>query len=149
MLLRFFPVEVSYKVIDGVPVIHMYGLAADGSKVCVIDDSFEPYFWVLNANKESVDAISVARGNSDVRVKRVEAHEKQFLGKLVSALKVFAYFPGDVPALREAASGVGKVLEADILFPRRYLIDRGITPLSLCEAEGVLVHGIKSRVPVF
>ncbi len=149
MLLSFFPVDVSYKVIDGVPVIHIYGRAADGSQVCVIDDSFEPYFWVLNSTKEAVEAISVIRGNSETRVKRVEAHEKQFLGKPVSALKVFAYFPGDVPALREAASSIGKVLEADILFPRRYLIDRGIIPLSLCEAEGVFVQGLKSRVPVF
>ena len=45
--LSFYPIDATYKVIDGKPVIHLYGRTQDGKQVCVTDDSFEPYFCSL------------------------------------------------------------------------------------------------------
>ncbi|MBI2142137.1 ribonuclease H-like domain-containing protein, partial [Candidatus Woesearchaeota archaeon] len=147
MRIRFYPVDVTYKIVGGVPVIHLYGRAADRSQVCVTDSSFEPYFWMVGADSEAVAALSVATDEGEVRPKRVETHKKRLVRKEVNALKVFANIPADIPVLREAASKLGKCLEADILFDRRYLIDKGISPLSLCEAEGEFVAQ-RSKVPV-
>ncbi len=149
MQLRFYPIDVCYKVVRDVPVIHLFGRTVEGTQVCVVDESFEPYFWILNADKEVVRSLSVRRGESEIRIKRVEAHKKKFDGKEVNALKVFANLPADVPVLREEAQSLGKVLEADILFPRRYMIDRGIIPLSLCEVEGDFSSAYNYKVPVF
>ncbi len=147
MQLRFYPVDVSYKLAGGTPVIHLYGRAADGSQVCVTDASFEPYFWVIGADRDAVAALSVSTTEGEIKPKRVEAHKKRLVRKEITAFKVFAGIPSDIPVLREAASKIGKCLEADILFDRRYLIDKAISPLSLCEAEGEFAQ--RSKVSVF
>ncbi len=149
MQISFYPVEVSYKVMRDLPVIQMFGRLSDGNQVCVLDESFEPYFWMINSVKEDIEQVSAARNEYAVRIKRVEQHKKKFVGQEVNALKVFCFLPSDVPVLREAASAFGKVLEADIPFERRYLIDRGISPLSLCSAEGEFMLDSRSKVPVF
>jgi len=33
--IRFFPMDIMYKVIDGKPVIHLFGKTADNKQVCV------------------------------------------------------------------------------------------------------------------
>ncbi len=117
---RFNPVEVAYKTLDGKAVIELYG-RADGKQVCVQVSDFEPYFWALDDGEIK-----------DERITRVEGHRKSFLGKEVNAKKVFVRQPSDVPLVREKF----KTLEADIPFTRRFLIDRRITPLLSYEAEG-------------
>ncbi|MBI2134146.1 ribonuclease H-like domain-containing protein, partial [Candidatus Woesearchaeota archaeon] len=149
MQLKFYPIDVSYRVIRDIAVLHLFGRAFDGSQVCVIDESFEPYFWMTGADREEIEALSVKRIDAEIRVKRVEVHRKKFIGKEVNALKVFASLPSDIPILRESARRFGNVFEADFLFPRRYMVDRNITPLSLYEAEGEFVPGFNYKVPVF
>src|SRR3989338_7358452 len=117
---RFNPVEIAYKTVDGRAVIELYG-RADGKQVCVQVRDFEPYFWALDDGEIK-----------DERITRVEEHRKSFLGKEITAKKVFVRQPSDVPAVREKF----KSLEADIPFTRRFLIDRRITPLLTYEAEG-------------
>ncbi len=120
---RFNPVEIAYKTIDGKAVIELYG-RADGKQVCVQVADFEPYFWALDEGEIS-----------DEKITRVEENRKSFLGKEVNAKKVFVRHPSDVPMVREKF----KSLEADIPFTRRFLIDRRITPLLSYEAEGEVV----------
>jgi len=45
--IRFFPLDVMYKVIDEKPVIHLFGKTSDNKQICVLYDSFEPYFYVI------------------------------------------------------------------------------------------------------
>ena len=63
---------------------------------------------------------------------------KKLLAKQVNALKAVADQPQSIPTLREVASAwdkeVSKVLEADIKFVYRYLIDKNITPMTLVKA---------------
>lgn len=120
---RFNPVEIAYKTIDGKAVIELYG-RADGKQICVQVNDFKPYFWALDEGEVK-----------DEKITKVEEHRKSFLGKEVKAKKVFVKMPSDVPIVREKF----KSLEADIPFTRRFLIDRRITPLLTYEAEGEIV----------
>lgn len=129
----FHPVEVAYKLVDGRPVIEMYGKTSGGKQICIQVDGFEPYFWVL----DNADI-------KDEKIIREEKHKKRFLGKEVEARKVFVGSPSDVPLVREKFSS----LEADIPFTRRYLIDNKITPLATYEAEGEYVNS-DYKVDVF
>lgn len=143
---RFYPLEISYKVINGKAVVHLYGKTEEKKHVCVMDDSFEPYFWVV---AESDAALSKISALDNVKPKRVEQHKKLFLGKEVNALKIFVNLPEDVPRLRDEVRKLKLLcLESDILFARRYLIDKDIIPGSLCLAEGHFVHE-RSMVDVF
>lgn len=148
MNIRFYPIDVTYKVVRDAAVIQLYGRTDDNRQICVTDDTFEPYFWIVTDDKAAVESLAAKTQEGDIKVKKAELHRKRYGGKEVSAIKAFAYLPSDVPALREAAAGLGKCLEADIPFTRRYLIDRSISPLSLCEAEGEFISQ-RSKVPVF
>lgn len=149
--LRFFLLDATYKVTAGKAAVYLYGRTADGQQLCVKDATFEPYFFVLpkHGKDPTQELESLAIG--DAKVVRVERVKKNFIEKEMSVLKVIVDLPSSVPALRDHCArmpGVQHVLEADILFVRRYLIDKKLIPLTLIEAECEPVTE-RSRVQIF
>jgi DNA polymerase elongation subunit (family B) len=142
VVVRFYPVDATYKIVDGKAQVYLFGRTPDGGQVCVIDANVEPYCYVIP--KQGADPskeLLALRDNQGEQqyVVRVEPVQKQFLERPVTALKVFTNVPKAVAALKDAmraVPGVQSVHEADILFVRRYFIDKGITPFTLVEAEG-------------
>ncbi len=111
---------------SGRPLIQLFGRLRDGGPFLVEDDRFEPYFF---AHPESTPALASKR---DARIQASDLRDLQ--GRPV--LRVVARVPGDVPHLRQAVIDAGgEALEADIRFPYRYLIDRGLR--ACVEIEGV------------
>lgn len=99
------------------------------------DEAFEPYFYLgapdlEKAEKEAMEAIAHGNKGEEVRVLRVERARKEFFGSEKEVLRVFAKHPGNVPILRDVLKNVGTLYEHNIPFGRRYLIDKGITPLN-------------------
>src|SRR3989338_2882992 len=153
---KFFPYDIAYKVVEGRAHVHLYGRALDdGRRICVIDESFEPYFHVVPAKghdvgslKEKLAKLSIEENNEMFKVLRVEALKKIYKGSEIQVLNVVANIPSAVPKLRSIIRDwemIESIHEYDILFARRYLIDKSITPMALCEAEGDVILA-KSRV---
>ena len=155
-LLEFFPVEVTYRVVDGKAVVLLYGITSKGKRVCVQDSSFDPYFWVVpkdsKAAAEKLARLRLDQGKEAPQVIAVSSHEKRLFGRAITALKVAANQPSSIPALREEVcrwtGEVEEVHEADMKFVCRYLIDKGIVPLSLVRVQGQEIP-MRSKVPVF
>ncbi len=132
------------------PVIRLWCKSKSGKVFVVLDKSFEPYFYAflhshfhsypyrdIEETKGVVEKIQVDRGDEQISVKRVEFCQKKLLGVEQRGLKIYAEHPRHVPLLREAVKKAGlTVLEADILFPIRYLIDKQLRPF-----DGVNVMG--------
>ena len=129
------------------PVIRLWCKSKEGADFIVLDKNFEPYFYAfpyasphgydIEEKKRLIEEIAVNREGEAIRVKRVEFCQKKFLGVNQSGLKIFVTHPRHVPLLREAVSRVGlTVLEADILFAIRYLIDKQLRPF-----DGIIVEG--------
>ncbi len=139
------------------PVIRLWCKSKEGEDFRVLDKNFEPYFYAfpysysphfyvwdteraeeeLEEKKKLVEKICVDRADEEIRVKRVEFCQKKLLGVDRSVLKIFATHPRHVPLLREAVRKAGlTVLEADILFAIRYLIDKQLKPFDGVKAEG-------------
>lgn len=153
--IQFFPLDITYKVIDGKPVIYLFGRTVDGRQVLILDDTFEPYFYIIPKKdidvKEKLEKIAVERDDRTARVTKTEIVNKKYLGNEIQAIKVYTKLPGDVPIIRDVVKDweiIEGIYEYDIMFSRRYLIDKNITPLTLCEAEAE-PHTIKSKVPAF
>ena len=151
---QFFPLDVTYKVINDKAVIHLYGRTVDGEQICVIDDNFEPYFYVIAKKTQSVleklDKLRVERNKEVSIVAKTEVVNKKYLSKDVEAIKVYTKLPRDVPVIREEIKGwpdIKSEHEYDIQFSRRYLIDKKIIPTTIVEANGNFVTQ-KSKVPV-
>ncbi len=134
------------------PVIRLWCKSKDGADFVVLDNTFEPYFYAFpysNAQfydhhesdvadkKRLIEEICIYREDEEIGVKRVEFCQRNLLGITRQGLKIFVAHPSHVPLLREEVRRVGLiVLEADILFAIRYLIDKRLRPF-----DGVTVEG--------
>ena len=133
------------------PVIRLWCKSMEGTDFVVLDENFEPYFyafpysyphsfgyeWDVAEKKSLIEKICMDRGGEEIRVKRVEFCQKKLLGVNRRGFKIFAEHPRHVPLLREEVRKTGlTVLEADILFAIRYLIDKQLRPFDGVKAEG-------------
>ncbi len=112
------------------------------------DPDFAPYFYVLPAGPlpQAIPALQAvrARGNrgESLALVQVRPVTKEFFGKQTELLLVVCGHPSHVPILREAVrkAGIGRTFEDNILFGRRYMIDRGLAPFDMLEIERVGKH---------
>jgi DNA polymerase II len=132
--------QASYRIVTQpggrrIPVVHLYGRMEDGSTFRVRDDRQQPHFYIRTYDVERARQL----GAQESKV----TGKKDFAGSPVSQIEVD--IPSDVPALRDRlhANGID-TFEADVRFPIRYLIQRGIK--GACEIEGIAVPGSQSGV---
>ena len=153
--IRFFPLDVTYKTIDGKPVIYLFGRTDDNKQICVLYDNFKPYFYVIP--KQGFDIVdrlkefSISKNGEVYSIANAKIVKKNYSGSEVDAIKIFTKLPRDVPILREELKRwkeVESVNENDILFAKRFMIDNNIVPLVLCDAVGEFIKE-KLRVPAF
>jgi len=152
--IRFYLLDITYKVKAGKPVVWMFGRTTDGKQICVIDDSFKPYFYVIPKKgteiKEKLQKVYAEQKDAKFEVTGIEEVKKNLLEMEVNALKVYVNLPRGVPLIRDVVKDweiVKSCNEYDIKYVRRYMIDKGITPLTLIEVEGEAAAE-KAKVPV-
>ncbi len=144
--MRFYLYDVSYEVVGKEPHILLWGINDDGERVVIRDKEFRPYFYVLPSNEAELSrlATEIKRMSlSKSPITNVEVVTKKLFGRPVNVLKVTTLIPESVREYREAikkVGGVADVLEADIRFSMRYMIDKGLTPCSWFEADVVEVR---------
>ncbi|MEZ0345406.1 MAG: DNA polymerase II [Infirmifilum sp.] len=131
----FWLLDISYDVVNGVPEIRMWGINENGERVVIIDRGFRPYFYLLpRENIVDENFLKAVRASlSGFHVLSLEKVQKKYFGMPVEAVRVNLSDPRDVPKAREVAAkvkGVKEVLEADIRFYMRYMIDNDVRPSS-------------------
>ena len=131
-----FILQASYRVVSAphgrrAPVVHLYGRLVDGGTFLVRDDRQRPHFYVRADDVERV----LALGAPQPQV----TSKHTFDGAPVCQLEVAT--PPDIPELRNRLHAGGiDTFEADVRFPVRYLIERGIK--GGCEIEGDATPGV-------
>ena len=147
MKIRFFPLDAEYKIVDGKPIIHIFGKHND-EFVC-LKYEMEPYFYVLPKNLDQTkDFLRIVNVNN-VTIAKQEIITKSYLGKNLKLIKCIVKIPSEVPPLRDYLIREGyEVFEADILFNRRFFVDKEIVPLQEYEVE-VEEEGIYNKLKSF
>lgn len=102
----------------------------------LIDPSFYPYFYLIpgssSLDKKSLKGIKVlSKENEEIGVRSVEEETLLIGGDEGKTFKVCVDNPKDVPKMSETFGEFGSCHEYDIVFWKRYLIDKGISPLAL------------------
>jgi len=148
--LAFFPLDLDYEILDGHTVIRIFGSTPDKKRVAVIDKNFAPYFRAIISPDTNLDEFTTKLKNLEVRDKEqiikiqgVQIKDKKFLREDVKAAKITVAEPSDISKIRAVVKNFPEVIstqEFDIKFYRRYLIDKGITPCTLCRAIGKIVR---------
>ena len=141
MSLKFYLLDVTYEIIGREPHIIMWGIDDQGNRIVVRDRSFRPYFYALlsaNRSPETVKARIQRLSKPRSPLISIEPVDKKYYGRPVKALKITTVIPETVREYREEVKkieGVEDVLEADIRFSMRYIIDHGLKPCWWHEVE--------------
>ncbi len=130
-------------------------LQMKGKRLYYLYDRYEPYFYLdAPASKipELMKASALHRGMR-IHAIRFEEVEREVEGKKRKVLKVIAKHPPEVPDLRTAFKDL-HAWEYNIIFGRRYMMDKGLSPLSRLtyERQGrrlIKIIGQKEANPTF
>ncbi len=143
--IEFCILNIDY-IMEGVqPVIRMWGKTTTGKRICVMDRTFDPYFYMEpkpDISKTDIENLKsrIMRLELDgEKPVRVEDVDMTILGKPVRMLKVTVKRPPDVPKYRDLLKDWKEVrneYEYGISFYRRYLIDRGLVPMGWAKVKG-------------
>jgi DNA polymerase I len=141
MEIEFYLLDVTYEVVGKEPHVILWGITRNGERVVLRDRRFRPYFYAII--NERIDAETVARkirafSEAESPIIEVKPAEKKYFGKPVKALRITTVIPEYVRKYRERIreiSEVVDVLEADIRFSMRYLLDHGLEPCGWHIAE--------------
>lgn len=127
---RGFILQASYRIEQGSPVVHLYGVLEQGGTFLVRDHRQSPHFFVRRRDGE--------RAYLEGAVRQSETALRTFSGDRV--VRVDVGVPADTVPLRERLRREGvEAFEADIRFAVRYLIDRDIR--GGCEITGRFTPG--------
>ncbi len=147
----FIPTDYDYFDFEGRNYAKIIGRNSQGRRICVID-TCPVYFWAvlkqglkqekINKLIEKIKKIKLDIKGRRTQVEAVELVEKNFLGKPVKALKIFATNYKD---LHDIADKLGmreieKRRGYDLGFVTHYIIEKKINPLSWYKISGEILH---------
>ena len=151
MKTSFIPVDYDYFDFEGRNYARIIGRNAEGKRICIID-SCPVYFWAILKedinNKqikkliEKIEKIKLDVKGRNTKVEKVELHNKNFLGKQVKALKIFATNYKDLHDI-VGELGIPEIEKRrgyDLGFITHYIIEKKLTPLCWYEIEGELLN---------
>ena len=150
MKTEFIPLDYDYFDFEGRNYARITGRNKNGKRICIVD-SCPVYFWAIlkdGLSKEKIEKVSkkiekiqLDSKGRNTKVEKVELHEKNFLGKKVKALKVFATNYKD---LHEIADNMGfeeieKRRGYDLGFITHYIIEKNFIPCFWYEISGEIL----------
>jgi len=125
-------------------VIRLFYKTPEGREIVRVED-FKPYFYAVpkinseecieNLIKEIEDLITKNVGYFP-KIRDISVVERIYFGKKIKVLKIVVTHPKDVPKLRNDIAELEnckEVMEADIPFAHRYIIDSGLVPMENSE----------------
>ena len=136
---KFILLDIDYVTRYGRPVIRLFGKITDEDKsIIALDRNFKPYIYILPLDVEECIAEL-----TEFELPKIEKQRKRDNGKLKDFLKVTLKHPREMLKLKkeiQKLKSVKTVREYDIPFSHRYLIDKGLFPLSEVEVQGKVLN---------
>ena len=147
----FIPLDYDYFDFQGRNYVKIFGRNSKGKRVCVID-SCPIYFWAilesgLSQKKidnlmEKITKIKLDIKGRKTKVEAVELQEKNFLGRSVKALKIFATNYKDLHDIADRL-GFKEIVKRrgyDLGFTTHYILEKKINPLQWYLVSGQVLN---------
>ncbi len=161
MKIHFFPISYSYGFKSGELYVEVIGrripelsenIELDSNKIKIRYFSFKPYILVQLDNKKTkeeyasqivdhINSLGINVNNQSVKIIGTEFVKKRLYNKEYELLKLYFNIPKAIPKAKDELvrlSYVTSCFEYDILFTRRFIVDKKIFPFMPCYAEGSL-----------
>ena len=132
--------DVSYEIVGNRPRILLWARMDNGERALIFYEGFKPYFYAVTNDELSEDYEKQIKALSKPRspITSIQRVERRFFGRKVTALKIETLLPDHVRTYRSEVAKLGfveRVLEADIRYTMRFLIDNNLYPLRWYEAS--------------
>jgi DNA polymerase elongation subunit (family B) len=143
----FIPIDYDSFDFEGRNYIKIIGRNEKEKRVCVVD-TCPIYLWAILKDKASeknikelipkIEKISLDVKGRKTKVEKVEIHDKNFLGKKVKALKIFATNHKDLHDIADKLNfpEIEKRRGYDLNFITHYIIEKKINPLCWYDISG-------------
>jgi len=147
----FIPIDYDYFDFEGRNYAKIIGRNNQGKRVCIID-SCPVYLWAIlkkdikqnkiNVLIEKVKKIKLNIKGRQTQVEKVELHDKNFSGKKIKALKIFATNYKDLHDIADRLDmdGIECRRGYDLGFVTHYIIEKKLIPLNWYEIEGEVLN---------
>jgi len=151
MKTEFIPIDYDSFDFEGRNYVKIIGRNEKGKRVCVID-TCDSYFWAILKEKTSQNEIKkLLEKISDIqldvkgrktKVEKTEINEKNFLGKKVKAIKIFATNYKDMHDIADQLGmpEIEKRRGYDLGFITHYIIEKKLNPLCWYEITGEMLN---------
>ncbi len=134
--------DADYVLVDGRPIVRLFGKDDGGKTACVFMKNYLPYFYVL-PKPGRIDDIKGFFESKKPDVASVEIVNKKyprgFSRQAVEMVKVFLRNPARVPEFRDAIKthpAAQEIFEADILFKYRFMADYRLGGMCWADVQG-------------
>ncbi len=147
----FIPIDYDYFDFEGRNYAKIIGRNSKGKRICIID-SCEVYLWAILKDKlsgkkieklvEKISKIKLDLKGRQTKVEKVELKEKNFLGKKVNALKIYATNYKDLHDIANCL-GMKEIVcrrGYDLGFVTHYIIEKKINPFCWYEISGEMLN---------
>ena len=132
---KFYPIDVEYN--NG---MRIFGRLDSGKRAVVLDNSLKPFFYAVPEQKDMEKLAKKIESlkSGDNFVEKTEIVDRKFIKESVKAIKIYVNTQSAIPVISDLVKemGIKKRLEIDVPFYKKYLIEKNITPLTLCEVSG-------------
>ncbi len=126
-------IDIDYITLENRSTIRITA-KADGKIYKLLDPGFYPYFYLVPFNKglqpETIMSMNIVVNGEKHEVNSVTRQLRNIKGIDTEVLRIDAKNTRSVPKLSEYLREFGSRYEYDILFWKRYLIDKHLSPLS-------------------
>ncbi len=126
-------IDINYVTLDNASAIRI-AVKGEGGVHTLLDTSFHPYFYLVPSNQKldekAIAAIKIVDKAEQIQVNKVEKTEMLLKGTETQVFRIETLNARHVPKLSDYFREFGDVYEYDILFWKRYLIDKGLSPLN-------------------
>lgn len=137
---KFVLLDIDYVTRNRKPVIRLFGkLVGENKHIIAFDKSFKPYIYVIPRDIDTcIDELN------PLKVEKVTRNDG---GVSKEVLKVILEHPRDISKYREKIKSfhsVKDIREYDIPFYRRYLINKGLSPMNIVRVQGKVLSNKSS-----
>ncbi|MDO8555627.1 MAG: DNA-directed DNA polymerase [Nanoarchaeota archaeon] len=146
MEIDFYPLDIdNIDDADHQPIIRIFGRTPQGKRVCILDRTFKPYIYATlpeNTAPKTIQHISSII-KTYPGIITVTATMKKSLQQELPTLKITYEHPKQQQAIRHQLKEheeIQEIYELDIPYIRQYLLNKKITPTTLCKALGTEIN---------
>lgn len=135
--------DADYILIEDKPTVRIFCKDRKSETILVLDDTFEPYFYVMPKEgkitqlKKEIEGLDTK--NIETKFLKVEIVEKVWQGEKIKLIKITIDNPRKITDVRDAVKDlkdIEETYEYDIPFYKRYIVDKQIESIGWISVEG-------------